>query len=490
MYSLILLGVVSFVLALLVTPAVRSVARRWGLVDVPNEERRIHAEPVPRVGGVAIVVAYAGAFGVLFLAGLAASGMVRGAMPVVERLLPAALVVFVTGLADDVWGLRPWQKFAGQLAAAGLAIWAGVTVNGVAGFQLAPWLAIPVTVLWLVGCANAFNLIDGVDGLAAGVGLFATVTMLVTALIYGNVPLALAVAPLAGALLGFLRFNFNPATIFLGDSGSLTVGFLLGCFGVLWGHKAATVLGLTAPLMALAVPLLDTGLSIARRFLRGKPVWDADRGHIHHRLLDRGLTPRRVALLLYGVAALGAVFSVAQSFLENNFGGVVVLLFAGVAWMGVQHLGYVEFGVAGRMFLDGAFRRHLSSQLALRGFEEAMRRAETPEKCWEALAETAREYGYGTVLARIAGRDFYVSREWGEDDVGRPVRGWNVQIPLSETDFVSLEGLSNGGAYLARVGPFADAIQRTLREKEFAAEPLPVVAEREAGRVRARGAAV
>src|SRR6201999_2943513 len=128
------------------------------------------------------------------------------------------------------------------------------------------------------------NLIDGIDGLATGVGFFATVTMALAALMQGNITLAIAVVPLAGALLGFLRYNFNPASIFLGDSGSLLVGFLLGSFGILWSQKAATILGITAPMMAMAIPLLDTGLAIVRRFLRNRPIFEGDRGHIHHRL--------------------------------------------------------------------------------------------------------------------------------------------------------------------------------------------------------------
>ena len=161
--------------------------------------------------------------------------------------------------------------------------------------MISPWLSLPLTLLWLVGCANAFNLIDGIDGLATGAGLFATVTILIGALLSNNVPLALATVPLAGALLGFLRYNFNPASIFLGDSGSLTIGFLLGCYGVLWSQKGATMLGMTAPLMALAVPLLDTGLAVARRFLRHQPIMSGDAAHIHHRLLARGLTPKDCA---------------------------------------------------------------------------------------------------------------------------------------------------------------------------------------------------
>ena len=182
----------------------------------------------------------------------------------------------IIGILDDLIGIEPWHKLIGQIIAGGLAYWAGIHVQGFGGYNLGPWWSIPLTILWLVGCTNAINLIDGIDGLATGVALFATCTTLIAALLQHNLALALAVVPLAGCLLGFLRYNFNPATIFLGDSGSLFIGFLLGYFSVLWSQKAATMLGMTAPLIALSVPLLDTGLAIFRRFLRRQPIFGAD----------------------------------------------------------------------------------------------------------------------------------------------------------------------------------------------------------------------
>jgi UDP-GlcNAc:undecaprenyl-phosphate GlcNAc-1-phosphate transferase len=201
------------------------------------------------------------------------------------------------------------------------------------------------------------------DGLAAGVGLLATTTTLVAALLDHNIGLAIATVPLAGALLGILRFNFNPASIFLGDSGSLFIGFLLGCYSVLWSQKSATILGMTAPLIALSIPLLDTGLAIIRRFLRCRPIFGADYGHIHHKLLARGLTPRQAVILLYIICGLCAALSLLQSFAHERFEGLIIILFCALAWIGVQHLGYAEFDMARRLILAGNFRRHLTSWL-------------------------------------------------------------------------------------------------------------------------------
>ena len=226
------------------------------------------------------------------------------------------------GLLDDLFDLRAWIKLLGQLAAAGLACVGGVRILSIGGAPTDAWWNIPLTILWLLACMNAFNLVDGLDGLAAGVGLFATLTVFAAAMMQHNMVLAVATFPLAGALLAFLCYNFNPATIFLGDSGSLLIGFLLGCYAAIWSNKSATLLGMTAPLMALSIPLLDVALAIVRRFLRHQPIFAADRGHIHHRLLDRGFTPRRVVLVLYGLCGLAAAFSLLQG-VVHSFSGAL-----------------------------------------------------------------------------------------------------------------------------------------------------------------------
>src|SRR5205823_3580217 len=194
-------------------------------------------------------------------------------------------------------------------------------------------------------------------------------TTLVAALLHSNALLALATAPLVGALLAFLRYNFSPASIFLGDCGSLTIGFLLGCFAALWSQKSATLLGMTAPLMALAVPLLDTTASIVRRFLRHQPIFSADRNHLHHRLLDRGFSPRQVALLIYAVCGLAAAFSLLQTWPQNRFDGLLLVLFCASAWVGLRLVGYVEFDTARHLVLTGTFRHIVNARLFIDNFE-------------------------------------------------------------------------------------------------------------------------
>ena len=402
-----------------------------------------------------MVLAYLGAFAILLLLDLQGGRLISEGLSVVMRLMPAAALIFAIGILDDLRGLSPLQKFAGQLVAALLAIWGGVLVTGVIGWSFPVWVGVPVTVIWLVGCTNAFNLIDGMDGLATGTGLFATMTMLVVALFYNDMTLALAVAPLVGALLGFLRFNFNPATIFLGDCGSLTLGFLLGCYSVFWSQKAATLLGMTAPMMVLAVPLLDTTLSIARRFLQGKPIYQADRGHIHHRLLARGMTQRKVVLLLYGVAACGALLSILLGVLENQYAGLVVLIFCGAGWIGVQHLGYVEFGVARRIFANGVFRPQLHNQLVLQTLETDLKAARRPSDSWRVVCRACRELGFTQVEMRLD--DGTCFQETLVDTVAHPM--WTIHVPLNDKGWLRLGRCFEGSGAPTAVAALADALR-------------------------------
>ncbi len=353
MYSIIVLAFSSLLIALILTPICRELFLRWNLVDVPDQRRRLHTRPIPRLGGIPVALAFVASYLLLLAIPLHGGEIVSRGMGTITRLLPAVVLVFAVGLIDDLITLNPWAKLIGQIAASATAWALGVRVTMLHGFRFNDAASLAVTMLWLLACTNAFNLIDGIDGLAAGIGLVATLTTLIAALFQKNTGLVFATIPLAGALLGFLRYNFNPATIFLGDCGSLLIGFLLGCYGVIWGQKSATLIGVTAPLMALAVPLLEVGLSIVRRFLRGQPIFGADRGHIHHRLLDRGLTPRRVVLLLYACTGLFAALSLLATMYHASYGGIAVVLFCGVAWFGIQNLNYAEFGTAGRLIVGG-----------------------------------------------------------------------------------------------------------------------------------------
>ncbi len=481
MYSILFLAVVSFLVVLLLTPVVRDVFRRRGMVDAPTGGRKIHTEALPRVGGIAIAIGYLVAFSALLLLRLNGGSIVWNEMNQVIRLMPAAVLIFGTGLYDDLRGLKPWSKFGLQFAAAGLAFWGGVRVMSLHGRGIESWWwSIPVTLFWLVFCTNAFNLIDGVDGLATGVGLFATLTTLAAALMHGNYPLVLATVPLAGALAGFLRYNFNPASIFLGDSGSYTIGFLLGCFGILWSQKAATVLGITAPLMAFAVPLLDTSLAIVRRFLRRQPIFGADRGHIHHKLLDMGMTTRRAVLVLYGAAGVGAVLALIGSTSVNPFAGLVLVLFAAVAWVGIQSLGYVELNMASRLLFRGSFRRVLNAELALRSARLRLEAAQSAEEYWAGLDESCVEMGFQGCSLYVDGMRF--STESNLES------GWWLTVPLGERGEVQLWHGFGSDKTVQLLAPFAELLWATAGQ--FGAGEWPGNRmDPQPGPAKARGAA-
>jgi UDP-GlcNAc:undecaprenyl-phosphate/decaprenyl-phosphate GlcNAc-1-phosphate transferase len=459
MNSLIWLGCVSFALSLILTPIFRDIFRSYGVVDQPDGGRKIHKYAIPRVGGMAIACSYVGCF---FVVPLLSKNPFEDKLSLVWNVLPSIGVIFAVGVIDDLFGLKPWQKLFGQVAAAGLAFWAGVRVVDVVGIHSDSWWSLPVTILWLLTCTNAFNLVDGMDGLAAGVGLFGTLTIFLAAILHGNTSLAMATFPLAGCLLGFLCYNFNPATIFLGDSGSLLIGFLLGCFGVVWTQKSATFLGLTAPLMALSIPLVDVGLAITRRALKRQPIFSADRGHIHHRLLDRGLTPKRAVLILYGVCSLVAVLSLTANMVENDnrLSAFVIVLFCAVAWIGIQYLGYVEFSVAGRMIFRGDFQRALKARMDLTALEKQFAEAKTLEQCWDLVVEAAPKFGYCSVRMEALGRSF----QFGGGQYDHE-QSWACRIPLGGTAFMEMVRDPASTLQSTVTGQYADTVHTGLKKR-------------------------
>lgn len=460
MYIAFLLGLFSFIVALSLTPLFRELFNRFGLVDRPDTTRKLHARPIPRVGGIPIAIAYSSAF-------LALTFFWRQPDPLgghgvsAANLLPAAGVIFLTGLLDDLIGLKPWQKLLGQFAAGIWVYHAGIRITGVVNHQAEPWWTLPLTLGWLIVCTNAFNLIDGLDGLAAGIGLLTTCTMILASVLTHNVSLALLTVPLAGALLGFLWYNFNPASIFLGDCGSLLVGFLLGCYSVIWSQKSVTILGMSAPLMALAVPMLDVGLSICRRYLRHQPIFAGDRGHIHHRLLARGLTPRAVALVLYGACGIAAALSLTLSTARYGAGGLVMVLFSILLWMGIVYLRYVEFDVV-RLMVGGEFRRILSAQIALRALDQSLAEASTVGDCWRIIRQASKDFGFNYVGMTLAGRSF--EEEFAPPS---PTESWDVRLQVSSTEYVYLRRDLRTSKLPMLATPFVELLQSRLKRKRL-----------------------
>jgi UDP-GlcNAc:undecaprenyl-phosphate GlcNAc-1-phosphate transferase len=275
----------------------------------PGGGRKIHHTPVPRLGGLAIYLGFT----------VALVALVRS--PFVPALVLGGTLVFLLGVADDIRGINPWLKLAGQTAAATASALLGIRVE----FLTNPWdgivllggLSLPVTVLWLVAITNAMNLIDGLDGLAAGVAAIAGATLAAVAWLKGQVPAAAAAITLSATAAAFLRYNFHPAKVFMGDSGAMFLGFNLAALAVIGTAKSTTALSLLVPVLALGLPILDTSWAIVRRLSHGQPVFRADKEHLHHRLLQLGLDQRQAVLLLYGVHAALGIFAVLMAVLTT-----------------------------------------------------------------------------------------------------------------------------------------------------------------------------
>jgi UDP-GlcNAc:undecaprenyl-phosphate GlcNAc-1-phosphate transferase len=445
----------AFGIALILTPILRDVFRSFGIVDRPGL-RKVHAHPIPRIGGIPIAIAYAASMVSLSGDGIS---LTTGALPV-GKILPGASLIFLTGLLDDLFALKPLYKLAGQIAAAAVVYWSGLRLETVGQWPVPGWLSFLVTTAWLLLATNAFNLIDGLDGLCAGLGLVATLALSGAALVQGNQPLLGATLPLAGALAGFLCYNFNPANIFLGDSGALLIGFLLGCYGMIWTQKTATLVSLILPVLVLSVPLMDVSLAVMRRFLRSQPILSADRGHIHHRLLEQGLSPRKAALLLYtfatGAAGL-AVLSVSPRI--GGFQNLVLLAILGIALFGVRQLGYREFDAAGQLLMGGQFQRLLTSKLRLEQLTAGLTAARTEEERWKALVAIARECGWTAVQ--------WTNPQKTREEVLSPADPeWAFSIQAGENNSVQVSGLAGAASGALDLNAFASSVRRSLAPNE------------------------
>lgn len=327
-------------LTVVLTPVIRRVAVKVGMIDYPGA-RRVNRVPVPRGGGVAIYIAFWAALGI---AGLWTSHL--------WGLFAASTVIVLTGLADDRYTLHPAAKFAGQVLASMVLVGSGTRVefltNPLGGMvYLAAW-SVPVTVLWLVAVTNVVNFIDGLDGLAAGVAGIASIPLIHIALQTGQPYVAVLAVALAGSAWGFLPHNFNPARIFMGDSGALFLGFMLGAFAIEGALKGATAIALTIPVLALGVPVFDTAFAIIRRVRAGRPIYQADQEHLHHRLLALGLSQRQAVVLLYGLSAVLAAGSLFLWGLPVPVATGLFMLIVAIGLLAGQQIGMFQSKAGGR----------------------------------------------------------------------------------------------------------------------------------------------
>lgn len=333
MDSIKILTIVSVVISFILTPFIKNFAIRINAVDIPKDKRKIHKKPIPLLGGMAIYISF-----------VVTMFLKEGRLGKSEiGILIGATIIVIGGLIDDLKDIRPWQKLLFQVSAAVVLILFGVEIAVVTNpfpsnslFLKLGWLSIPITIFWVVGITNAINLIDGVDGLAAGVAFICSATIFIIAALNGRREAALLTAILSGAIFGFLPYNFNPASIFMGDTGAQLLGFLLSAISLKGTIKSATAFAIAVPILAFGLPIYDTLFAMIRRKINGKPIMQADRGHLHHRLLDMGLSQKQVVIIMYltsavlgGISIIAMQMSTTRSYFLLT---IVILIIVFAAW--------------------------------------------------------------------------------------------------------------------------------------------------------------
>ena len=376
------------------TPLVRSFAHRHGLYDQPGA-RKVHSQVVPRLGGVAIAVAFAIPVMALLVYLNRIGEQLAGQEGFLIALVGGGIPILLLGVWDDVRGCGHKVKFVVQIAVAVFTVFIGVdidsiTVPGVGKVEL-DLLSPVITVLWIVGIINAINLIDGLDGLASGVCFFALLTLFFSGLVDDNVVVCVVSTALAGAIVGFLFFNFNPATIFMGDSGSMFLGYVLATLSIATTSKSATLVALTVPLLALGLPIFDTFFAIIRRLYLRRPVFSADRGHLHHRLLALGFNQRQAVVSLYIVCSILAATGIVMRVTRNPVAGLG-LFFVGVVVFVIMHTFHLRELMATRgTGKVQAFETRIRERalVDLREIGKAVRVAESMSETWAHLKKAA-----------------------------------------------------------------------------------------------------
>ncbi|WP_342378871.1 undecaprenyl/decaprenyl-phosphate alpha-N-acetylglucosaminyl 1-phosphate transferase [Myxococcus stipitatus] len=466
----------SLAVALTLTYVVRNWARAWGWMDPVDSSRKVHVRPIPRLGGIGIVAGFFAPLCALFLVDSGVGHHFRLHTELVYGLFLGGAAIAALGLYDDLRGANARLKFGVQFLVA-LGLYAlGFRIEVIAnpfGPELSLGvLGLPFTVFWMVGVVNALNLIDGLDGLAGGVAFFGVGTNFILALARGDILLCLLMAALAGAILGFLVFNFNPASIFMGDTGSMFLGFVLAAVSIKTSTKSGTAVAMFVPVMALGLPIMDTLLAVVRRSLLGRPLFSADKEHIHHRIMSRMvLSHRSTVLVLYGLCglftltALGLNFanSVQSALLLSGMGVVIVVL--------MRKLGYLDLARAGDM--QQTRQRNIRLRSLVKDVSASVRAAKSVQEVWTAVRALAE----GLDVSRLELRFQHVRNELTEGIVFETQRA-----PGSPVSFDLRLDVKDGDSVIGALSlAWANGRNATSRDEELALELVAdAVAERSA----------
>ena len=321
---------VSYVL----TPYIKKLAFKIGAVDRPDN-RKVHKKIMPRLGGLAIYIA--------FMIGCVASMEITWD---IFGILFGGTLIVALGVADDVYQLPAKVKLLGQIAAACVLVIFDIRIewvnNPLGGYFYLDMLSIPFTIFWVISFTNVVNLIDGLDGLAAGVSAIASLTVILVAVQMGYFHVAILTAALAGAIIGFIRYNFNPATIFMGDTGSMFIGYMLAAISVYGAVKTAATIALIVPAIALGLPILDTAFAIMRRYVNVRPIFQPDKGHLHHRLLATGMSHKETVLFMYGITAVLCIGAVLWAEMDGFYAALIIAVIMTAVAVGAKKIGILN----------------------------------------------------------------------------------------------------------------------------------------------------
>ena len=496
---LILCFCFALLLSVVSTRFVRDVAHAHGWLETPSLNRHVHTIPLPRIGGVAIFASFTiVVIGALVIVGSSHSPFSLPLVPVFKLLGPA-LIVFLLGLYDDLRGVSPAGKFLVQAFAATLLFMGGYGIHRIdlvsPGATLQSFIGLPLTIFWVLLITNAFNLIDGLDGLAAGSALFSTVVIFILSFFLPNPTVSLLAIALAGVILGFLRFNFHPASIFLGDSGSLFIGFMISALAIAGSQKSPTIVAVSIPLVSLGFPILDVVLAVGRRFLQGKSLFEGDRDHIHHKLLKRGLSQREAVLLLYAVTAAFGFVSLVL-FHQATAVALILALTGTIVLIGVQQLRYDEFGEVLSIVQRATRRRQIvANHVAVRRATVSLESCnEFPSIC-QVLQDTLQLVGFdGIRLQMLHPNGFSVSSfhpmvyepdgklvlSWSEHALDDPPWELRLELAMASTGrwgYLSLIRVRDGRPISLDVnvltGEFRAALSRAVERACQRLESLP-----------------
>lgn len=440
-------ALVAFVVALLagavMTALMLRLAPLVGAVDRPDGYRKIHATAVPRLGGVGVFAGFLTPI-IVLLAGFRDNEILRLVLqdlPAFAVMVAGALVALLMGIRDDIRPLRPRVKLLLQTIAAVVAMAGGhviwrLSLPWIGEVEMGLW-GVPLTLFWFLGCMNAINLLDGMDGLAGGVSFIVCVTLMLVGQIMGNHIGVLLMGCLGGGILGFLIFNFNPARIFLGDSGSNVIGFLIAALAIMTSRKSETTVALLIPVIAMGLPITDTALAIVRRWSRGLPLSAPDRQHIHHLLLALGLSQRRAVLLIYGICVAlcaGAVLSIseARELLMMVFGAMGVMVFVCVRILGAFQLGDLRLRLTHDWLCHEAGNQ---ARIEVERCAHFLPRADTTEALWAgcapALSVLAVDEARLTLTGNPAcGRELLWRSPAFPDGLAAQTESWRVRLDL------------------------------------------------------------